>query len=207
MWYDRFANFYDLSVELVYSSYRKDAVEALDAQPGDHVLDLACGTGPNLPHLARAVGETGGVIAVDYSAGMLRRATARVERQGLAAVHTLECDAREVTREELERAMGQPLSLSGVLVTLGLSVIPDWEAVVGNVRDVLEPGGRFVVFDVHAERRVPATTYVEWIAQADVGRRAWPLFEALGDEVSWSYLRGSPHVHGGRPYLLTARKK
>ena len=46
----------------------------LDLKPGDHVLEIGCGTGRNLPYLRDAVGPQGRVYGVDISAGMLERA-------------------------------------------------------------------------------------------------------------------------------------
>jgi ubiquinone/menaquinone biosynthesis C-methylase UbiE len=204
-WYDVFAGFYDHSVEQVYRPYRARAVHALGLTPGAHVLDLACGTGPNFEPLVGAVGETGVVLGVDLSEGMLRRASHRAERAGWTQVRTLQRDARELTHEELERELGS-VRLDAVIVSLGLSVIPDWESVARNLYGLLAPGGVFGVFDVHSERRVPMTFLVEWIARADTRRRSWLLFESLGAEVQWDYESGSPHVHGGRPYLVVARK-
>jgi ubiquinone/menaquinone biosynthesis C-methylase UbiE len=205
-WYDWFATYYDHTVEHVYARYRAEAVAVLRVAPGDHVVDLACGTGPNFEHLVAAVGERGRVVGVDFSSGMLERAARRAARHGWSRVSTLQQDARTVRQEDLDTACGAPVRLAGVLVTLGLSVIPDWEAVVRQMYERLQPGGRFVVFDIHTQRWVPSTWIVKVTAQADTRRRAWPLFEQLGAEVTWRYLSGSPHVHGGTPYLAVARK-
>lgn len=44
---------------------------------GDQVLDLGTGTGVLLPFISKAVGEDGGITAVDYSSGMLERAKSK----------------------------------------------------------------------------------------------------------------------------------
>lgn len=205
-WYDVFASFYDQSVEQVYRPYRERAIAALGLAPGANVLDLACGTGPNFEHLVAAVGEEGSVVGVDLSQGMLRRAQARAAKAGWSQVHTLERDACHLTQADLDAAAGAAFRLDAVMISLGLSVIPDWQGVARNLYGLLEPGGVFGVFDVHSERRVPTTFFVELVARADTGRRAWPFFEALGADVEWQYEPGSPHVHGGKPYLAVARK-
>ena len=41
---------------------RRAARLALDLRPGEGVLDLACGTGLNFPHLRELVGEHGQVV-------------------------------------------------------------------------------------------------------------------------------------------------
>lgn len=205
-WYDWFATFYDHTIERVYAPYRSEATRALALSPGDHVVDLACGTGPNFEHLVAAVGEEGRVLGIDFSEGMLKRAERRVARHGWSQVSTLLEDASKVQQADLNAACGESVRISGVLVTLGLSVIPGWEAVVRQMYDRLVPGGRFVVFDIHTQRWVPTTWIVKVVARADTQRRAWPLMEELGAEVTWRYLPGSPHLHGGTPYLAVARK-
>ena len=205
-WYDLFATFYDHTVELVYRSYRAQLVEALQLQPGDSVLDLACGTGPNQPYLREAVGESGRVFGVDFSQGMLNRAKRRAIRHEGGKLYLLQRDARKLTVSELEEACGGEVQLNGVVVALGLSVIPDWEAVFDATFDLLAPGGRYVIFDIHAERWVPQSTVVTWMAQADLNRKPWLPLEQCSDGFSFDYLPGSPHVHGGRPFLATGRK-
>ena len=63
-WYDLFSSFYDQTVERIYRSYRPGIVEALHVRPGDAVLDLACGTGPNHPYLVPTPEYRSGVISV-----------------------------------------------------------------------------------------------------------------------------------------------
>lgn len=198
-WYDRFSLVYDAAVERVYRPYRATVVAEAGLGPGGRALDLACGTGPNLPHLVAAVGPNGDVVATDFSAGMLARARRRVESAGWANVTLIERDARLLAPDEVGR-------LDAVVTTLGLSVIPDWEDVLAATWSLLAPGARYVVFDVHSETRVPATAWVEWIAEADTSRRPWEALSKLGAEVSWRYLDGSPHVHGGRPFVAVGRK-
>ncbi|SVD64053.1 uncharacterized protein METZ01_LOCUS416907, partial [marine metagenome] len=68
-WYDIFSRIYDYSVGMIYRGYRRQIAQALRLQPGDAVLDLACGTGPNHPYLVQQVGSTGSVFGVDLSSG------------------------------------------------------------------------------------------------------------------------------------------
>ncbi len=204
-WYDLFARVYDGSVEQVYRPYRRAAVDALELGPGEVVLDLACGTGPNLAHLMAAGPEA--VIALDHSAGMLARAQRRASSQGWTGVHTVQADAREVDHDALAAALGRgALRLDAVICCLGLSVIPEWEAVLCTIYGLIRPGGRFVVFDVHTRGWVPMTSFVRLVAQADTSRRPWEALEALGASVEHRWLPGSPHIHGGTPFQLVARK-
>lgn len=194
-WYDAFSHVYDLAIERVYAPYRQRVVEAAALQHGDRVLDLACGTGPNLPHLQRAVGPQGRVLGIDPSAGMLARARAR---PGHAA--ELLCATADAAPVQL--ALG---SLDAVVVTLGLSVIPDPEGAISALVPRLRSGGRFVAFDVHAVRRVPTSWWVEWLAQADLRRDPAALLAASGLQVTREVLPGSAWIHGGEVVLAVGR--
>src|SRR5215468_9833082 len=119
-WYDAFALVYDLGVEGPSRDNRQEAVRQLRLEPGLTALDVACGTGLNLPLLARGVGPTGTIVGTDYSAGMLARAARRVRRNRWTNVHLVEADARTLARDQLP-AQG----IHRVLCTLGFSVLPD----------------------------------------------------------------------------------
>jgi ubiquinone/menaquinone biosynthesis C-methylase UbiE len=188
--YDRFSSFYDLALERLYRPYRAELAEHAAVQPGEVVLDLACGTGQNLDHLLVAKE----IVGVDLSPGMLAKAQARAERLGAAdRARFLCCDARTLPRDTVQPDV--------VVVALGLSVIPDWQSVFEATFDLLRPGGRYLVFDVYAERRVLQTAIVEWFAQADTSRRTWEPLERASRDFVLHWTQGSPHVHGGRPFI------
>jgi len=204
IWYDVFANWYDLSLERIYRPYRAKSLDALKLEPGMSVLVPACGTGQDLPGLVEAVGPSGRVVGVDYSPGMLARAQRKADRGGWETVSLLERDVRELTDEDLNTAGAA--SVDRLLFSLALSALPDWEVMFERAYDRLAPGGRFVIFDVHAYKRVPQSWYVEWIAQADLARPLWEPAQRLGQEVNVEKLDGSPHIHGGTPILVSGLK-
>lgn len=138
MW-DRWSDHYGLS-ESDYEPMREEAIEYLDLEPGDAVLDVGCGPGVNFEMLRDAVGPDGQVLALDYSPEMLDRARARVADHGWENVTVRRADA---TRVDLDTE-----SFDAALATLSLSVMPSPEAAVGRIYEALRPGSRFVVFDV-----------------------------------------------------------
>ncbi len=87
--YRRRAAHYDAGLRFV-RRYHRMARERLDPRPGQSVLDVACGTGVNLPTLSRAVGASGRVVGVDLSPEMLAMARERVAARGLANVILVE---------------------------------------------------------------------------------------------------------------------
>src|SRR5688500_3531047 len=59
-------------------------LQAAQPKPGEHVLDVACGTGIVTAQLAPIVGGTGRVVGLDISAGMLAVAAAQPPPEGCA---------------------------------------------------------------------------------------------------------------------------
>ena len=57
-----------------FDHYGKLLAEFSGAVPGEHVLDVACGTGAISLPLAQRIGPTGRLLGVDISQGMLDRA-------------------------------------------------------------------------------------------------------------------------------------
>ncbi|MFI4867833.1 MAG: class I SAM-dependent methyltransferase [Steroidobacterales bacterium] len=71
-----------------------EALLALAApRVGERVLDVGCGCGASTLELARAVGPTGRLAALDISAPMLAEGQTRAEVVGVANVDWLQADA------------------------------------------------------------------------------------------------------------------
>jgi demethylmenaquinone methyltransferase/2-methoxy-6-polyprenyl-1,4-benzoquinol methylase len=77
-------------------SLRKVAVEHLELQKGDRVLDVGCGTGASFPYLVQAVGTSGEVVGVEISPDMAVQARKRVESHRWGNVCVLEDAAQTV---------------------------------------------------------------------------------------------------------------
>jgi ubiquinone/menaquinone biosynthesis C-methylase UbiE len=203
IWYDYFASFYDSALERLYRPLRSQTLAHATFSSGDRVLDLACGTGQNFEHILEAIGPTGHLVGADYSPGMLARAKARVDQHGWDNVSLVQKDARQLDLEELGSSEG----MDGVICTLGLSVIPEWENVFDATLELLKPGGRYTIFDVHAERWVPQTSVVQLFAQAKLERQVWARLEDVADDFTLEFLDASPHIHGGRVFIASGLGK
>lgn len=92
--YRRVAAGYDRTCGRI-AAIRLRAAALLALRGGEHVLDVACGTGPMLPVLARAVGPAGRVTGIEQSPEMAAQARARAVDAG-AAVRVLERAVEEV---------------------------------------------------------------------------------------------------------------
>ena len=176
--YDLIAWGYESLTELLHGRHRLQAVELLRLRPGHSVLDVPCGTGANLPLLEERVGPSGRVLASDFSAGMLARAQAKVDRAGWGNATLVQADARQLSGEDVGVD-----AVDAVICMLGLTVIPDWERAFDRMWNLLAPGGRFVIMDLYLDGTPlsgVANRYYRVIAQADSRRRFW---EPLGGRV------------------------
>lgn len=144
-----------------------ELVAALGLAPGSIVADVGAGTGYFNPHLARAVGPTGRVIAIDIEPGFVAHMTARAAREGTPQV---------------QPRLGQPddPGLAPAEADLVLLVdtyhhIDDRVAWFTRLREGVKPGGRLAVVDFKAgdlpvgpppQHRVPVEQVIAELDQA-----------------------------------------
>jgi ubiquinone/menaquinone biosynthesis C-methylase UbiE len=152
--FDLVADAYDQSGVEFFRPIAERLVAALDPAPGERAVDLGCGRGAVTLPLARAVGETGHVTAVDVSPAMVGHVRTAADAAGLGNVTVEVMDATGLTLPE-----GAFDLLASSLV---LFFLPDPEAALTGWLRLLRPGGRAGV-----------TTFGE---QGDVWRRVDDLF-------------------------------
>jgi ubiquinone/menaquinone biosynthesis C-methylase UbiE len=195
-WYDFISPLYDIGAT-GSGRPRREAVAQLRLEPGDVVLDIACGTGLNFPFILGAIGAEGLLIGLDYSPGMLGKARRKVQRKGWANVRLIQADARALSEDLLKERAGVD-SVDAVLCTLGLTVVRDWEAVFERSRALLKPGGRYAIMDWWLERRNLFARLLEFISHGEVGRRCWAPLEEKSEDYSYTtFIRGMVFVAAG----------
>ncbi len=109
-------------------------LEAAGLKPGDHVLDIAAGTGDQSIFAARIVGPGGSILATDISAEMLGIAARVVQQEGLTNITTLVQDAEQLDLQDN--------ALDAVICRLALMLIPHLKLALREIRRVLKPGGK-----------------------------------------------------------------
>jgi ubiquinone/menaquinone biosynthesis C-methylase UbiE len=146
-------------------------------EPGERVLDVACGTGLVTFPAADAVGPAGRVLATDISDSMVAHVSAEAERLGYPQIEAARMDA-----EDLRVEAG---SFDVVLCALGLMYVPDPIAALREAHRVLRPGGRAVVAVWGARSRCGWADIFP-IVDARVQSEVCPMFFQLGtgDELS-----------------------
>ncbi|MBO0838389.1 MAG: class I SAM-dependent methyltransferase [Actinobacteria bacterium] len=144
------------------------------------VLEVAIGTGRNLPHYPAGVTVTG----IELSTAMLAIARQRAADLG----HDV--DLREGDAEHLS---ANDASFDTVVCALSLCTIPNPAAAVGEMKRVLVPGGRLLLLD-HIGSTWPAVRAAQWIleqitirtAGEHFTRRQLPVVQAAGFQVAES---------------------
>ena len=151
---------------------RRTAMDAFRPAPGAHLLDAGSGPGDVARSLAREVGATGDVIALDSSAATV---TAAVQRHDGSNVRYLTGDVSALVLEDD--------SVDGVWCERVLQHVDDADVAIAELIRVTRPGGRLCLIDTdwaslafdgvpaHLADRVVATMHGRLTPrQVDMGR-------------------------------------
>jgi ubiquinone/menaquinone biosynthesis C-methylase UbiE len=150
--YGRLSRIYDWTEGVFEIPSKRRALRMARVRKGAAVLEVGCGPGWALKRLAQAAGVEGTVCGIDLTPGMLREAGRKVPRRvGLA-------------RADATRLPFQDGAFDVVFSTFVLELIPTDEIqdVLGEIRRVLKPGGRFAVVTLTRESPNIATRIYEW---------------------------------------------
>ena len=160
--YRRQRHIYDFTRKY-YLPGRDRLINRLDAEPGDGVLEIGCGTGRNLVLAARRYPETR-FFGIDVSTEMLTSAIEQISRAGIAPrVRVAHADA---TNFDPARLFGRA-RFERVFISYSLSMIPGWHAVVDSAIALLAPGGELHIVDFGTQARLPGlfrTLLRRWLA-------------------------------------------
>jgi ubiquinone/menaquinone biosynthesis C-methylase UbiE len=139
--WDRYAARYDRQIRRCERLVIPGAREWACSQASGDVLEVAVGTGRNLPYYGPAVTSLTGI---DLSPGMLAVARDRAGELGRDA---------DLTVGNAESLAFGDAAFDTVLCTISLCNIPDDRAAIAEMYRVLRPGGRLVLVDHVASDR------------------------------------------------------
>lgn len=145
------------------SAGRMRALEAVDAQPGMRILDLACGPGTLSRRLAAAVSPHGEVTGVDLAPGMIKLAQA------------MRLPSTRFELMDIEHLAFDDGSFDAVICGHGFQYASDLPRALSEARRVLRPHGRLAA-------SVPLSSRTEAVwAQLDSVMERWlpPAPEAV----------------------------
>jgi len=134
--YDKVMNIGSMGM---YSSFIRNAIQNMDIQPTDKILDLGCGTGRNADLMTKYLNEKGLLTGIDISDDMEKQFRARFRN-----------DKRV---EFVNRRIDMPLGLTDdydiVFISFVIHGFPHEvrDEVIKNAYGHLKPGGKFIILD------------------------------------------------------------
>lgn len=108
-------------------------------EPGQTVLDLGCGPGTFSFAMAKMVGESGKVIAVDIQEEMLQIVRKKAARQGL--------ESRIATHKSGSERIGLSEKVDFALAFYMVHEVPNAKAFLKEVAGVLKPKGKLLIVE------------------------------------------------------------
>ena len=175
--WDKSAPSYDKQISFFEKIWFGGAREWLGERAQGRVLEVAIGTGRNLPHYPADITIT----AIELSPAMLAIARQRATDLGRAV------DFRE---GDAERLPFEDASFDTVVCAFSLCTIPSPAAALDEMRRVLRPGGRLLLVD-HIGSAWPPIYALQWLVERPTihsagehfTRRQLPLVRAAGFQV------------------------
>jgi len=177
---------YDLMNDLMslglHRAWKAFAVAASGVRAGDHVLDVAAGSGDLARAFAKRVGPTGEVWLTDVNRSMVELGRDRLLDEGLA-LPIAQCDAQALPF--------RAASFDCVAVAFGLRNMTRKETALGEMWRVLKPGGRVLVLEFSRVWK-PLEKAYDWYS---FNVLPWLGRRVAGDEASYRYLAESIRMH------------
>jgi len=132
---------YEYSMPPFFLRWKRKAFFESALKRGDQVLVFCCGTGLDFPYILEKIGSDGKIVAVDFSAEMLKQATAKIEKNNWKNIELIQAD---VTSTE----MNFKGKFDVGVCTLGLSIIPDFMQGYNNLFNSVKQGGEIIIGDM-----------------------------------------------------------
>lgn len=123
-------------VPYLFRPWAQVLLDRASVQPGERVLDVACGTGIVAREAAKIVGSAGQAVGVDVNPAMLAVAQEAAAGEGIS-VEWRESDASDLPFSDE--------SFDAVFCQQGLQFFPQRDSATRKMHRVLVPGGRALV--------------------------------------------------------------
>jgi len=199
-YYNKFSKVYDwLSPKWYYHNARNYAIQQLQLKQGQTVLNLPCGTGQNFEYFQKYLNETGLIIGIDLSDGMLKKAKKKKEANDWQNIQIYKGNATKITNDWLKKNTSVQTKVDAIICDLGLSGFPKWKMVIDNMLELLKPNGLLVIMDWYVPKPTLRGEFIKWIGGGEVNR---PIYQYLETKVAnfsvdTSFNRGGVFVATG----------
>ena len=182
-YYDKISSIYDFISNWYYTKSRNYAIQELKIKKEQTILNLPCGTGVNFKYFQNNLENSGLIIGIDLSRGMLDQAKRKAKKNEWRNVDLILENATKIDQKGFEEYSEQKgkIKVDAVFCDLGLSGLPEWQNIIDNMVSILSPNGRIVILDWYLEKSSLRAKFVKWIGKGEVNR---PLWQYLKTKVS-----------------------
>ena len=137
------ARYYDILLSLIslgiYPRFIRGAIDRMDIQPGQSILDLGSGTGRNDCLMGHKIGSRGRILGLDISNEMLSIANRRCRTHANI----------QFSQQRIEVPLGYREEFDKVFISVVLHGFEDAQKsdIISNAYQALKPGGIFYILD------------------------------------------------------------
>lgn len=180
---------YDIMNDLmsfgIHRLWKRYAISLSGVRAGQHVLDIAGGTGDLAKVFSREVGKSGHVVLSDINAAMLEVGRERLINAGCNNVDFILANAETL-------APFEDNSFDLVTISFGLRNVTDKDAALRAMYRVLKPGGRLLILEFSKPIFEPLSKAYDLYSFT-----ALPLMGKIvaNDSASYKYLAESIRMH------------
>ncbi|MCW8109288.1 bifunctional demethylmenaquinone methyltransferase/2-methoxy-6-polyprenyl-1,4-benzoquinol methylase UbiE [Alteromonas ponticola] len=169
----------------VHRLWKRYTVDCAAVRTGQHILDLAGGTGDLAAKFSRRVGPTGSVTLADINLSMLKVGRDKLRDQGLIQnIEYVQADAEALPFAEN--------TFDLVTMAFGLRNVTEKQNALNSIFRVLKPGGRLLVLEFSKPTVEPISKIYDWYSF-----HVLPKMGKLvaNDSESYQYLAESIRMH------------
>ena len=196
--FDSVASKYDVMNDLMsmglHRAWKAYTVLVANVREGQHVLDIAGGTGDLALAFAPKVGATGQVVHTDINEAMLREGRNRLLDAGVN-LPTLVCDAEKLPFPDAV--------FDVVTVAFGLRNMTHKDAALAEMNRVIKPGGKLMVLEFSKVAK-PLEKIYDWYSFKVLPRLGKLV---ANDDASYQYLAESIRMHPAQEELKAMMRK
>jgi ubiquinone/menaquinone biosynthesis C-methylase UbiE len=159
-------------------------VNSLNVLPGMQVADFGCGSGHWAIVLAKLVGLSGTIFAIDVQESALEATRSRAKQANIQTIETLHADVEIPGATKLKTS-----AVDAVLISNMLFQADEKSTVVTEAARILKPGGRVFLIDWDATESLAGPPAPQRIPR----RYAEQLFQDAGLQFDKEFNAGSHH--------------
>ncbi|WP_051275550.1 bifunctional demethylmenaquinone methyltransferase/2-methoxy-6-polyprenyl-1,4-benzoquinol methylase UbiE [Aestuariibacter salexigens] len=187
--FDSVAAKYDVMNDMmsmgIHRLWKRYTLDCSGVRAGQHVLDLAGGTGDLAAKFSKMVGATGKVVLADINDSMLKVGRDKLRDKGLVS-------NLEYVQANAEALPFPDNSFDCITIAFGLRNVTDKDKALASMFRVLKPGGRLLVLEFSKPTNDTFSKVYDWYSFHILPKMGQAI---ANDSESYQYLAESIRMH------------